>query len=279
MNSFRPLRLAWILALLTACSQGESAAGSSAAANAEKDVRDLITALTPPPATEIPVVKSEFYRNRKRMLERLRAASEAHGLEALRRYRDSAGSLPEVRAGLLDVAAHAAPAAVEELLVELVTKFGEDLYVRTEATLLLGQCRPERAIAVLDPILHGRYDGRTYPPEERLLQAWVTASDALDLDPVPLLAFVATDIDRAQDVRHFATRELGRHPSPQGRQALETLLVESSGNGYVRRLALQSLNQSLSKDEFCALARRVQSREADTEFIDFLESAIQRDCR
>lgn len=263
------------LLLLSACDPVSSAAPGTA----KSEIQDLITALKPPPATEIPTVKSEWHLTRKRTLERLRGASREHGLEALRVYREEPPALPEIRAGLLDVAAHTAPEDAEELLVELATRFGEELLVRTEATQLLGSCLPARAVDVLEPILHGRYDGRTYPPEERMLDAWVTAMERLEQDPVPLLALIATDIQRPQDVRHAATRALGRHDSPQSRQALRTLLVESTGNGYVRRLALQSLLRLLPREEFCELAKTVQSREADTEFIVFLESALNRDCR
>lgn len=257
------------------CGAGEAKASELA----EREVRDLIAALTPPPASSIPVVKSEYYLNRKRTLERLRQASEVHGRTALRLYRDEPPALPEVRAGLLDVAAHTAPAACEEVLVQLVTTFGEDLLVRREAAELLGECVPERAIEVLEPILRERPDDRTYPPEERMLDAWITASERLKRDPVPLLTLVATDLQRPQEVRHLATKALGRHPSPLGRQALEALLVESSGNGYIRRLALQSLRASLPAPDFCALARKVQENEADPEFIVFLQSALDERCR
>ena len=65
-----------------------------------------------------------------------------------------------------------------------------------------------------------------------------------------------------------------------GRQALEAVLVESSGNGYIRRLALQSLNEQIREDEdFCALAKRIQANEADLEFIRFIESALDKRCR
>jgi HEAT repeat protein len=193
-------------------------------------------------------------------------------------YREEPPALPEVRGGLLDVAAHAAPRATEEVLVHLVETFGEDLLVRRVATELLGECMPERAVAELEPILRERTDGRTYPPEEKMLGAWIDASERLKRDPVPFLSLVATDLQRPQEVRHLATKALGRHPSAQGRQALEAILVESSGNGYIRRLALQALLASVPKDEFCALAKSVQSREADTDFIVFIQSALDKNC-
>lgn len=260
---------------LGACGPGQA----DAAELATREVNDLVTALTPPPATAIPVEKSAFYVNRKRTLERMRGASEKHGLAALARLQQDPPSLPEIQAGLLDVAAHAAPQATEALLVELVTKFGADLLLRREAAELLGECLPERALEVLEPILRERYDDRTYPPEERMLSAWLTAMEKLQRDPVPFLALVATDLQRPMDVRHFATRALGRFPSDQGRQALEALLVESSGNGYIRRLALQGLQSSLPGEDFCALARRTQANEADTDFINVIESALEKSCR
>jgi len=272
------LRLPLALLLLTAlagCDRSEAKATATAA----REIGDLIIALTPPPATSIPVVKSEYFATRKRTLQRLRSASPAHGAEALRVYREEPPSLPEVRAGLLDVAAHTTPGACEELLVQLTTTFGEDMLVRREATELLGECRPERAIQVLEPILRERYDGRTYPPEERMLEAWIRAKETRKEDPTPLVALIATDLQRPQDVRHLATRALGQHDSPLGRQALETLLVESSGNGYIRRIALQSLLAILPREGFCELVKKVQSREADTDFILVLERALDESCR
>lgn len=270
-----PLVPLQITLALAGCGAGQANAGAVAA----REIRDLITALTPPSPTSVPVEKSEHFAIRKRTLEHLRAASQAHGIEALRVYREEAPALPEVRAGLLDIAAHTAPAASEALLVDLVTTFGEDMLVRREATELLGECLPERANQVLEPILRERYDGRTYPPEDRMLDAWIRAKEKLGEDPVPVVALVATDLQRAQDVRHLATRALGRHDSPLSRQALETLLVESSGNGYIRRLALQSLLAILPREKFCELARRVQSLEADTEFIVVIQSSLDANCR
>jgi HEAT repeat protein len=264
------------LSLAAGCRSERSA---PAAEVAKREIQDLVVALTPPPATAIPVVKSEHHVNRKRTLERMRQASPEHGLAALRLYHAEAPSLPEVRAGLLDVAAHTNPAACEELLVQLVTQFGEDLFLRRQATELLGECLPERAVAVLEPILRERYDDRTYPPEEQMLAAWITAMEELGRDPVPFLVLVATDLQRPMDVRHLATKSLGRHRSEQGRQALETLLVESTGNGYIRVLALQSLRETLPTADFCALARRIQEREADPMFIDLLQDALDKNCR
>lgn len=273
----RPSR-PWLALLLTlgACSPDSEAAGG---ATPVRELQDLITALKPVEATAVPVVKSEWHLTRKRTLERLRKGSPELGHEALRILREERPELAEVRAGLLDVAAHTAPGEAEPLLVDLVLHFGEDLLVRREATELLGRTAPQRAFQELEPVLRERYDGRTYPPEEQMLSAWLEAARKLEKDPVPLLALIVTDISRQQDIRHLAARTLGSYPSPLGRQALETVLVESSGNGYIRRIALQALQESIAKDEFCAEALRVQQNESDPAFIDFIESMLVTHCR
>ncbi len=280
-----PALLAGLALALGACSEGEAAgraAGSRTEAPDEdvvrREIRDLVTALTPMTATALPVEKSSWFMQRKKTLERMKSAGRDHGLEALRVFQ-SEGGLPEVRAGLLEVAAFNAPRETEPLLVELVTKFGPDLYLRTKAAEFLGETAPEKAIEVLHPILQGRYDDRTFPPEERLLDAWLTASGKLGIDPVPLVAEIAVDLDRTQDVRHLATRALGQHDSPQSRQALQTLAVESSGNSYIRRLSIQSLKQILTKDEFCGTVNMIRSREVDQHFQVFLDNVVQEACR
>jgi len=287
MNSLRCLRARpssaaplLVLLLLGACLGAcDRTNASGGAADPAREIHDLVTALTPPAATALPVEKSEFFATRKRTLERLRGSSEANGLEALRVLREEHLALPEVRAGLLDVAAHTAPKATVDLLAKLVVTFGEADHVRSEATRLLGECDPVRAIEILEPILRDQYDGRTYPPEDRMLAAWLAANERLSLDPVPLLTLVATDLKRPMEARHLATRELGRFPSDQGRQALQNILVESSGNGYIRRLAMQALRESLPKEEFCSLALTVQQRESDPQFIIYIQHHIDDYCR
>jgi len=280
-----PCLAAVLLACLGSCGPDSKASGSGASASVEVEIRDLVAALTPLPPSSVPVLESDWFQKRNQTLKRLRAGTRAHGLEALRLYREAPPEKPEIRAGLLDVAAHTAPEETAPLLVELVTTFGEDLLVRRRATEVLGECVPARAIEVIEPILRERYDDRTYPPEEHMLAAWIVAAKKSGLDPVPLLAEIATDLHRPQEVRHLATRSLGEFDAPQSRQALQVLLVESSGNAYIRRKALQALveqvqrGRAISKEEFCKLIEQVQSREADPDFLKFMESARNANCR
>jgi HEAT repeat protein len=267
-----------LLAALAACTE-EEAAERVDPAQVQREIRALVTALTPADAAALPVEKSAWFERRKKTLDRLRAQSREHGLEALRVYTAGDVELPEVRAGLLDVAAHAAPEETEAELVRLVTEFGDDLLLRTKAAQLLGETRPERALEILQPILDERYDGRTYPPMERLLEAWVSAARKLGRDPAPVLAEIATDLNRTQDVRHLATRALGDSDSPRSRQALQALMVESSGNAYIRILATQSLQRILPREEFCPLVESVLSKEVEQNFQMFLDDVLQEACR
>ena len=252
--------------------------GSTGTTQAQRDVLDLIVAVTPAAPTLPPVEKNAWYGRRQETLRRLRAGGPEVGREALRMYAVRSDSIPEIRAGLLDVAAHAAPEDTSPVLVELVTVYGEDLFLRTQAALFLGRTSPTTALEVLGPILSGEERG-TYPPDDRLLEAWNTAAVALDTDRAPLLCDLATDLKLDQSVRHQATKLLGEVPGAQSRQALELLLVDSSGNQYIRRMAAQSLQNSLTAEDLCPLLRRVVEREADPNFQIFLDSMIQQSCR
>ena len=73
-------------------------------------------------------------------------------------------------------------------------------------------------------------------------------------------------------------KQLGNHPDPLGRQALEIILIESTGNGYIRRMAAQSLRKTLPAEEACALFKEVSKLEAETNFLVFLLDVIAETC-
>jgi len=183
-----------------------------------------------------------------------------------------------VRVGLLEVAAHAAPEDTHDVLVDLVGVFGEDLYVRTRACELLAETFPEEAAEVLEPLLTERRRSGTYPPEDRMLAAWLTAKERLGEDPSQTLARMATDMNEYAEARHLATRRLAGTTDPHGRAALEQLLVESSGNAYLRRLAAQSLQETLPPEVFCKKIEEVANHEADPAFQVFLVDMSERNC-
>ena len=276
--------LALGLPLLPGCAQDADASSEPSEPTAKKsevgkDIRDLVAALTPLAADAPPVELNQWHLTRKRLLERVRAMGPEWGTEALRVYHDRPNTYPEVRSGLLDAAAHTHPEGTTELLVELVTEFGEDLHIRTKACGYLAIAAPERAVEVLEPLIVDPPSGRTYPPRERMLTAWNDAASKVGLDRAPLLSAVATDSTNEMDLRHMATRYLGSFESRQGRQALELLMVESGGNTYIRRIATQSLVKTVPKEALCELVRGILDREADISFQVFLDNVLQENCR
>ena len=276
-----------LLALAAACGEGGSGAEARATETAEPqgsraaelEVLDLVTAVTPLGPTASAGEENDWHTRRRETLGRLRAAGPEVGREALRLYGERGDAVVEVRCGLLDVAAHAAPEEAREVLVALVETFGDEMGVRTTAAQLLGATSPARAVEVLEPILRGRRTGRTYPPVDRLLESWFEAVTRLGNDPVPLLCEVATDMGQEIGARNFATKRLGEYDSEQGHQALEQLLVESSGNHMIRRFAAQSLQKTLEPEVFCALLKRILDREADLAFQTFLDNLLVANCR
>ena len=283
------LPLLLCLALGAGCSDAgptEDPSGTAASASSasprtgevEADIRDLVNAVTPPPATAGPGQKRAWFARRRDTLERLRLSDHAHGLAALARYRESPDAIHEVRSGLLDIAAHQAPEETLPVLEDLVNTFGDDMAVRTRAAELLPVASPTRALEILEPILRGERSGVSHPADEILLRAWNDAAKRLELDRSELLCLVATDLVREMAVRHLAIKLLGEVPGPRGRQALEELLVESSGNHLLRRFAAQSLRSTLPPDELCPLLRRVRDNEADPAFQIFLDDMVQKTC-
>ena len=274
----RALCLAGSLLLGGCAPDGAAQAADGDPYQVAREIRDLVTALRPPAPTVTPTERNAWFTRRKRTLERLNGAGRAWGLEALERYRASADAPPEVRSGLLEVASSNAPEETRLVLVDLVAEFGDDMLVRTKAAEYLGRSAPAEAIALLRPILAGEKSGRTYPADERLLAAYVEACAATGTDPVPLLCDLAIDVRREYDVRHLATERLGDFPSNQGRQALEGLVVESTGNAYIRRKAAQSLRKTVPPAELCPTLQTILSREVDPNFQIFLDNMIQESC-
>ena len=119
----------------------------------------------------------------------------------------------------------------------------------------------------------------TLPAGDQLLFSWVEAMDALGRDKTDVLANVVVDFRQSQEVRHHAAIELGKKASPRGRKALETVVVESTGNHYLRRKALQALRDTVPKEEFCPYLEQVAVNEADIQFQVFLASMIDSVCR
>ncbi len=220
-----------------------------------------------------------WHARRKETLERLRAAGEEIGRAALESFGQDEKRGHAVQSGLLDVAAHAAPEETRPILVELTTTYGADLGLRKNAVLLLGETAPELAVEILEPIIVATRRAVTYPPDEQMIEAWITASRKLGHDQGPTLARIVTDPNQSQEARHWAAKGLGEFESAIGLQALDRMIVESAGNNYLRRLCAQSLQKIMPREDFCARMEEIIQLEADQNFQLFLDSMLDKNCR
>lgn len=280
-----PLLLAPPL-LLGGCggSPGEPAEAAGTGASAptspqiEKELRDLVTAVTPLGPTATAGAEGDWHQRRKETFERMRQGPRELGLAALAAFGDNPTAAPDVRSAYLDVGAHCAPEEARPILVELVTTYGEDLGVRTDACRILARTSPESAVELLEPILVTTERRVTYPPGDRMLDAYLDAMARMDRDPIEVLADIVTNLRQDQTSRHLAARRLGDHPGSVGRQALETVLVESLGDNMLRRIACQSLEATLDDEEFCATVRRIFDNESDLNMQQFLADVLETHC-
>jgi len=281
------MALAPFLLLLSAGCSGQASADAGekperpelSGREIDREVRDLITAVTPL-AADVPQGEHNVWvERRKKTLERLRLAGPEVGRAMLEAYHANAKSSTQVREGLLDVAAHNLPEETQDILVELVTTYGDDLALRKKACRLLGATSPEVAVDVLGPLLSNTERKVTLPAADQMLFGWIEAMDTLGRDKSEVLSNVVVDFHQPQEVRHHAAVELGKQANPRGRKALETVVVESTGNHYLRRKALQALRDTVPKEEFCPYLNELARNEVDNQFQVFLGSMIDTVCR
>lgn len=247
------------------------------------DLAELIVLLTPlDKAVTSDITDRNLHRSRE-LLAKLRSGPREVGLEALERLKEvPAGerSRPvDVDRALLDIAAHAAREETRPLLEALLAEYGAALELRTEAALLLADTSPERAIELLEPMVAKARPTQTQPPAEFIVKSWLIACDRTGRSPVKELADIATNLYMDETARILAVKELGRRPEPLGLQALQAILIESTGDGYLRRMAAQGLRDSLPKEDGCAIFERVAAREADLNFAQFLADMLAKNCR
>ena len=175
-------------------------------------------------------------------------------------------------------AAHSAPAETTPLLESMTMEYGHKMEMRAEAAFLLGEVAPARAVELLGPELKKKKPTSTMPDDEFLLRAYVTGCKGSGADPVPVLVSVVTNIFKQDAARHQAAEELGNHSDPLAQQALRAILVESTGNAYLRIKAAQAIRKALPREEACAIFELIAQQEADTNFLEFLADMIQENC-
>jgi len=133
-------------------------------------------------------------------------------------------------------------------------------------------------VELIEPFLRKTRNASTMPDDEFLLKGYVTGCTGAGVDPVPVLVDMATNIFKQDAARHLAIKELGKHPTLQSQQALRAILVESTGNAYLRRKAAQAIRDVFPREEACAIFELISSMEADNSFLIFLADMIEQNC-
>lgn len=275
--------LALVLGACGPTSQAQPADPATVAARAQ--VEELVKALTPlDPDLTSDILDRHFHEGQER-LAKAKAGSRAVGLAALQRLREGAPKNEEgvpyqgVEIGLLQAASYAAPEDARPLLEALVTQHGQSLYLRTEALLCLADTSPHRALELLEPMITKARPSMTMPPAEFLVGAWVTACGHTGRSPVRELADIATNLYYDETARIKATKLLANYREPLSSQTLMAILIESTGDGYLRRMAAQGLVRLLSPEDACKILQTVREREADMNMQRFLDDMLEKNCR
>jgi len=269
------------LAVTGACGK-TSGAGSPTVSRevVQRQLDALVAACTPIPATETSDKQDVWFHHQVDVLEEARKGSPQLGEAALARFQDGADKLPDIRAAVLDVAAHCAPETTTPVLEKLIRTYDGELGLglRTRAVDFLADVAPQRAIAMYEPMLRDPQPHQTRPSQEAFVIGWTTAAHKLKLADARVLCDVAADLKQPPDARYSAITALGTFGGPRAIKALEEVLVEASSDGLMRRKATQALLLIMPKPDFCALLTRMSQNESDPNFIDFLADMLDRNC-
>ena len=275
-HTLSAIALAFVLALLLV--GGVGCGPTEAGSDGKVELAELFTAYEPVSPTATSDKQDAAFHRRQEVLERLRHGSQALGRAALEEFHADPKRAPELRHALLDIAAHCAPDETTPLLEQLFREFGPPIDLRTNATLLLGECAPEHAMELFPPILRDPKLPRTYPDRERVLEAYLLAAKKTGAQADELLAELATALFQAPSVRYLAVEALAKYPTQHSLSALEEVLVESGSDGLLRRKAAQAIRDGFPRDVGCATLERVADRESNVEFLQFLANMLEQHC-
>lgn len=267
---------------LPAC-DGDDAHGSSGETPLSRGtdserLNQLIAAMTPLRADLTSDHHDRHLHAGRALLEELKQGDRELGLEALRTYEEGGHEIDAVRRGLLTVAAYCAPEDCRQPLEDLILVYGAPIADRAVSIDLLAETSPERAIEVFEPLMKKKKQRSTMPDDEFFVRAYIVACRETGHDPVPALADVATNIMKQPASRYFAVEELGKHPGMPSWNALRTILVESTGDAYLRRKAAQAIRDSAPRETACELFREILSKEAEQNFAIFMLDMIEDNC-
>ena len=186
-----------------------------------------------------------------------------------------------IRRTLLAIGARVSPKEAEPMLAELA--FNYDYYIedRSEALLLLAETSPAVFFEGARPYIERQGKPfQTAPNDEFFVRGWLTACEQSGESPVEMMAQVATNLALEPYARVVAVRALGKHADdPRASGAIQTTLVESTGNGYLRRISAQTVMDGFPRETACALLQAVMNRDSDLNFARFLDDMIQLNCR
>jgi HEAT repeat protein len=282
-HAAQPGRLvaAAVLALVAGCGSGSAQAPQ--ALGAEELARQL-DQLAKSYEPVDPVLTSDkqdaWFLAQRALSERLRAGPRELGAAALARYGSKQDELPDVRAALLDVAAHCDAAGTAPTLEHLIRTYDGELGLglRTRAVEFLARTSPERAIARFEPMLRESEPHATRPSQEAFVRGWAIAAHALKLEEAHVLCDVVVDLKQPSDARYAAVQELARFGGKRAEKALREVLVEAASDGLIRRKAAQALVDVMPREELCAVLEQVSEHEHDDNFLYFVASMIERYC-
>ncbi|MCB9906485.1 MAG: hypothetical protein H6830_02115 [Planctomycetes bacterium] len=217
----------------------------------------------------------------REIFQRLAQGGPEIGHAALHAYTGAKDEPYLVRRALLWVGGKASPKEAEPLLATLVDQYGITIEDRTEALLVLAEVAPDKYFEIVRPYLERRERlKKTMPDDEFLVEGWVNASIAKGVSPVPMLADVATNLLMMPNSRYRAAKRMREFPNEiVGQRALETCLIESTGDNYLRIMAAQSLVKLLPRETACTLFEETLAREASVQMAHFLTNMIQENCR
>ena len=275
-----------LLILLLAACGSEPETQAAAPDDADRQIRDLVAALAPAPASANSAVQNDWFDRYREVTDRIRTAGPAVGQAALDKFHESDEEPLMLRRGLLRAAAYNLPVETAPLLEAIFEQYGEDLGLRTSAIEILAETSPADAIRLVLPIMENRRPGKTYPEAERLVDCYAKAALALDLgkEAQLVLSAYASDLFLDQTGRVMAIKALANYPGAHTRETLRTVLVESTGNGYIRRLSAKSLVNLAEVDPetdavLCDILIEILNKETDTNFQLNLANLVEKHCK
>lgn len=286
------------LALAPGCDRGAGEPKDTVTAGRATDPRDLVPKDAPVPewarqriAEFVEAMRpidpsltsnhhDRHYWRVKALVEELEKASPEIGWAALHTFTNFPERDFTIRRNLLRVGAHAAPEESKNLLEFLTFTYGPYIEDRTEACLLMAEVSPERYMELARPfVLRRGMLRQTLPNDEFLVKGWKIACERSGTSPVPVMSDVATNLMLEPYARVIALRTLAQHElTPESQSAMQTCLVESMGDGFIRVVAAQSIAASYPREDACSLLREVRAREADPHMVKFLEDLIAETC-